>query len=148
MLLISACGTRSEIGGGLFDGSFGFDATTSDVVIHADGSPSGGPDAGADVALEACTPISVGVACAGPGPGDCKDYGCKFNVEWQCGTTKWRVGGGCAPPDAAGPLSGTYEGVCEQNGQQTSSFQTPTTTCDCQDASALVTVLEEKCTQQ
>jgi hypothetical protein len=69
------------------------------------------------------------------------------DVEWTCGDTKYRIGGYCDPaslfPDAA-----FLEGVCVEDGAQTSTFKEPTTTCDCNDASALVTIVQEKCTHQ
>jgi hypothetical protein len=149
LVVVCACGARSEIAGSdVLDGSMLFDATsTLDGSKKGDGSPFGGDDAdtgGLDAA--SCADVAVAVGCAGPNPGNCDAYGCKFNVEAQCGGEDFRVGGSCTPADGGSP--GMYQGVCDENGKQTSTFNVPTTTCDCKDASALITEVQEKCAHQ
>lgn len=146
--LVCACAARSEIAGGgddLFDASspIGDGASGTDAK-NGDGSPFPGKDGGAN-GLDAACDVAVAVGCAGP-KGDCDAYGCKFNVETTCGGNDFRVGGACQPADGGNP--GFIEGVCDENGKQTSTFEVPTTTCDCKDASALVTLAQEKCTHQ
>jgi hypothetical protein len=120
------------------DGSFGTDGAKTD------GSPFGG-DAGTNDA-SSCADVAVAVGCAGPNGGNCDAYGCKFNVEGQCGAEDFRVGGACTPADGGSP--GVIQGVCDENGKQTSTFDVPTTTCDCKDASALITEVQELCAHQ
>jgi hypothetical protein len=142
-LVLCACGARSEIAGSgddlfdssvpISDGSFGFDATKDGSTI-ADGG------AGADVVT--CTAATNQIACGSP---PCLN--CKFEIEWTCGNTKYRIGGYCDPTSLF-PDAGFLEGVCAQDGKQTSTFKEPATTCDCADASALLTVVQEKCQHQ
>ena len=148
-MLLCACAARSEIAGGegSLDGSSPFDATSFDASTKNDGSPFGGGDGGTNgLDASACADVAVTVACAGPPPGNCDAWGCKFNVEATCGGEDFRVGGACQPPD--GGTQGFYQGVCDENGKQTSTFDVPTTTCDCKDAAALITVVQEKCQHQ
>jgi hypothetical protein len=146
-VFLCACGTRSEIAGG--GGGDFLDASTPffDGSKTGDGSPFGGKDGGTN-ALDAasCADVAVTVGCAGPNGGNCDGYGCKFNVEATCGGEDFRVGGSCTPTD--GGSQGFYQGVCDENGKQTSTFNVPTTTCDCKDASALITEVQEKCAHQ
>jgi hypothetical protein len=142
-LLGAGCAARSEIAGGSFGGADG----SVDATSHGDAGGSGvdgaAPDGdGAADAAVACTPSSIKVGCGGL---DCSS--CKFDIEWTCGGAKYRVGGECTPPDA-GPAGGFYEGVCDQNGAQSSTFQVSTKTCDCKDQAALVTLVEGFCTHQ
>ncbi len=73
---------------------------------------------------------------------------CKYDINWTCGDIKKRIGGACDPADSSSTSAGTYEGVCDENGQQTSTFNVPTITCDCTDASALLTIVQGQCTHQ
>ena len=57
-----------------------------------------------------------------------------------CGDTKYRAGGSCN-------LTNDFEGVCDQNGKQTSSFH-ESTPCTCEDASAIAQQALTACTQQ
>jgi hypothetical protein len=149
VLVVCACGARSQIAGSDDEFDASFDAASADVVIHADGSPSGDSgDGGTDTSFDACIPVTVATQCAGPQPDECADYGCKFDIEWSCGDTKYRVGGACGPATNSGWDSAVFEGVCDENGKQTSSFNTPASSCPCDDASALVTIAREKCTHQ
>jgi hypothetical protein len=145
-LWLCACGARSEITGmGVpLDGS-SFDATTSDVGVQGDGAPFGGKDGGGGGdSFDACADVTVGIGCAGPNKGDCDKYGCKFQVEWTCIGGERRIGGSCGYGDAGAE----YQGVCVEDGKTTSTFDVPAATCDCTDASALITVVEEKCQHQ
>ena len=148
-LLVCACGARSEIAG---SGEEFLDATSFDGSSKSDApfgsdSPFGGKDGGTTgLDAGACADVAVAVGCAGPKNGDCDAYGCKFNVEATCGGVDFRVGGSCTPSD--GGSQGFYQGVCDENGKQTSTFNVPTTTCDCKDASALITEVQEKCQHQ
>lgn len=148
-LFVCACGARSEIAGSdLFDGSSSFDATSSldGSVFGKDGSPFGGKDGGTNgLDGAACPDVGVAIGCAGPNKGDCAKYGCKFQVLMDCDGTEHRVGGACDYTDAGGA---EYQGVCEDNGQTTSTFDVPAATCDCMDASTLLTIVEEKCQHQ
>ena len=144
---LCACGARSEITGTGVSFDASFDGTTSDVFVQGDGSPFGGKDAGgsdASDSFDACADVSVGIGCAGPNKGDCAKYGCKFQVEWTCIGGERRIGGDCDYTDAGAE----YQGVCEENGKTTSTFEVPVATCDCTDASALITVVQEKCQHQ
>lgn len=147
LLVLAACGARSQIAGGGEGSPFG-DAG-ADVFGHLDGAAQvdgSGKGGGADAA-GACIVSVVSVGCAGPNGGDCGQYGCKFDVEWKCGDTTYRAGGACAPP-GVGPTGGTYQGVCDENGSKTSSFDVTTTTCDCKDEHALATLVQGLCTHQ
>ena len=148
MIGLCACGARSEIAGSGVD-EFLDASSTSDATFGNDGSPfhvdGGGKDGGTSTP-DACADVAVAIGCAGPKGGDCDAYGCKFNVEAQCGGQDFRVGGSCTPSD--GGSQGLYQGVCDENGKQTSTFMVPTTTCDCKDASALITEVQEKCAHQ
>jgi len=145
MVLVCACGARSEIAGDGLDGGTTSDATALDVATKSD-APFGGKDGGTTAADAGCAAVSVSIGCAGPNGGDCDAYGCKFDVQVQCGGQDIRVGGSCAPSD--GGSQGAYHGVCDENGKQTSTFDVPTTTCDCKDAVTLMKVVEEKCAHQ
>lgn len=143
---VAACGARSEISG---NGSPFGDASidvgvANDGGTAKDGSTPDGSTAGADAA--ACITTTTNAACAG-NPPDCDQFGCKFDVEWACGDDTFRTGGACTPP-GSGPNTGEYQGVCDENGKQTSSFVVSTTTCDCKDTAALVTVAQALCTHQ
>ena len=146
-LVCAACGARSEIAG---SGGELADAST-DANAGVDGGghdASGGADASA-LDAQACTPAQITIGCAGPNGGDCDQYGCKFDVQWTCGDTAFRAGGGCAPPDAGFHSgNGLYEGVCDMNGSQTSTFTVDTTTCDCKKEQSIVTLVEGLCTHQ
>jgi hypothetical protein len=148
-LFLSACGARSEIAGSddasLFDASLDDSSALHDAT-GAD-SPLGAPDA-SDGSATTCTTTSVDIGCAGYDPGNCAAYGCKFFVEWTCGSVSHSAGGACAPPDAGNSLAGTYQGGCSDNGTQTSTFDVSTLTCDCQDQDALATLLEGLCSHQ
>lgn len=153
-VVLCACAARSEIAGGLgddefLDGSSSFDSTAKiDGSKAGDGSPfqiDGGKDGGT-ISADACADAALGIGCAGPNNGDCDAYGCKFNLETNCGGNDFRVGGACEPSD--GGFQGFYEGVCQVNGKTTSTFDVPTTTCDCKDASTFITLIQEKCQQQ
>jgi len=41
-----------------------------------------------------------------------------------------------------------YEGECDENGSQTSTFVVSTTTCDCEEPQALVSLVQGVCAQQ
>jgi hypothetical protein len=142
--MIAACGARSEISGSNESSDASglvYDAGLVDVAIQGDGA--GGIDAGT---VDACTPTVTQVACGGPKNSDCPT--CKFDFEWMCGDVKHRIGGECTPAEAGVPSAGAYEGACDENGQQTSTFNVPTVTCDCTDASALLTIVQAQCTHQ
>jgi hypothetical protein len=153
VLFVWACAARSEIAGDLgggddsLDGSSSFDSTTTklDGSKTGDGSPFGSKDGGT-TGSDACADAALGIGCAGPNGGNCDAYGCKFNLESNCGGNDFRVGGACEPTD--GSFQGFYEGVCQVNGKTVSTFDVPTTTCDCKDASTFITLVQEKCEQQ
>jgi hypothetical protein len=151
VMFVCACAARSEIAGGLGDDDSLDGASSSDATLKldgsksGDGSPFGGKDGGT-IFADACADAALAIGCAGPNKGDCDAYGCKFNLESNCGGADFRVGGACEPSDGAS--QGFYEGVCQVNGQTTSTFDVPTTTCDCKDASTFITLIQEKCEQQ
>ena len=122
-------------GDGLFDAAIDQSASDATASDH-DTRP------GLDGSVDACTPLTTAIGCGGQ---SCQS--CKFDFEWTCGDVKYRIGGGCDPPDV-GPVGGFYEGVCDQNGAQTSTFDIATTTCDCKDAAALLTIVQSVCTHQ
>ena len=138
--LVVACGARSGIAGG----AAGFLDATADVGASDAGPMVDGSVHDAAIDAGACTVTTVKAICAGPNGGDCDKYGCKFNVEWTCGDVKFRAGGACEPPDAGG----FYQGVCDENGGQTSTFDITTTTCDCKESDALATLVQGLCTHQ
>ena len=127
---VVACGARSQIsGGGSLDASIVVDATPPGLDSSTD-------------ALDAevvCTTPTVKVGMGG-------GANCKFDIEWTCGDTKYRVGGACDPPaDGGFAGSGSYAGVCDVNGQQVSTFQQATTSCACDDPGFLATLAEHRC---
>ena len=149
VVLVCACGARSEIAGSdLFgDGSVSFlDATTKQDGSGGNDASFGGNDGSTTQHDSGCPGPTLATGCAGPPPGDCAAWGCKFDLESDCNGNTFRVGGACQPTDGGTP--GFYEGVCQENGKTTSTFDVPTTTCDCKDASAFLTLVQEKCQHQ
>jgi len=109
--------------------------------MHHDGSSFDGGAIDAHVDGASCTVSSITTACAGPNDDqDCAKYGCKFQVNWTCGDVHFRVGGACAGDTSGG-------GSCFQDEQPTTQFQV-SNGCNCVDASALETFVEQKCTPQ
>src|SRR5450631_763825 len=132
VVVMCGCGARSMLDGSdLFSSDAAIDQAAFDA-IPSDGFVFGGQDAapGADGNVDGCTPAVIAIGCGGSQQ-NC--LSCKFDIEWTCGDVKHRIGGACDPPDV-GVLGGLYDGVCDQNGAQTNTFDIATTTCDCKDA--------------
>lgn len=70
--------------------------------------------------------------------------GCKFDVEWTCGDTQYRSGGGC---DMA-PDGGVLQGGCFAGGSSTSTFKTGATACPCDDPDAMGKLVRAQCLSQ
>jgi hypothetical protein len=146
----AACGGRSGLdlfGGGGGGGSAGDDAAGGGVSVDAsvlDAGASG--DAATDRGMidtdASCTAPMVGVGYCGMTTTP-QENCCKFDVAWTCGSQSYRAGGGCGPTADASPH--TYQGVCDVNGQQTSTFMGTTDDCACEDAGALAALAQSQC---
>jgi hypothetical protein len=148
LVVFAACGGRSGLneldqGGGSGPGS-GQGATdagpSTDASVGADAVPS---------FVDAASESSVAqpdASCSAPvvGGGDCGvAMCCKVDVTWTCGGQTYRFGGACGVPQDGGP--GSYQGVCDVNGQQTKMVTAPTMDCPCGDPGALAAFAEAQC---
>jgi hypothetical protein len=145
----AACGGRSGLdlfGGG--GGSAGDDASGGGVsvdasVLDAVASVDATKDRGIVETDASCTAPMVVVGYCGM-TSTPQENCCKVDVAWTCGDQSYRAGGGCGPEGPGAP-PWTYQGVCDVNGQQTSTFSGTTADCACEDAGALAALAQSQC---
>ncbi len=116
----------------------GLDATNASLDPFGDGSASSLPDVGVD----ACGPATqIGLRDTADASAGCKFFvGVGCNGEVVSGTSGW-----CEASDGGGY---TVQGACVVGGKVTSTFSAPVGSCDCDDASVIVTVAHDRCQPQ
>jgi hypothetical protein len=136
------CGAgRSDLGTNVYE-----DATASadSSLVGSDGSAIVD---GSIVNLDANTHVDAAPPCTQPVvqvglAGDM--ISCKFHVSWTCGTTKYDVGGVCAPPGSK-QGSGIMAG-CLKNGVSTGTINDPDPkSCSCTDAAQTASAVAIAC---
>jgi hypothetical protein len=133
-LALVACGSVPE--SGAIDGGADTSTGTFDPFVDAAANPFG------DAADDACGQ-HVQVAYR---DFDDAGVGCKFFVGADCNGKIINGSSGACDESDAGDF--TIHGICVVGGKTTGSFSAPASSCDCNDASVMVTVAHEKCQPQ